>query len=200
MLRMLLDFLGMEGLVHLVEDLRHQRWWFFPPDYITIVLRWFWSLVNTVFLIGKINGSLNAQLQYFLLVVRPLFDDTLFVEVSGLIIDVILSIVLLDLLKAAIYHFAPILQWFLHTHDSMPDHLQMIHLRRRHLPLTNCAQTNLDYRGLRTPLDQVDLHLARLGTQEGTGVDLGCIEFYRGFDVRVLAWVPIRIYRFLVVL
>ena len=160
MLRVLLDFLGMDGLVHLVEDLRHQRWWFFLPDYITIVLRWFWGLVDTVFLIGKIYGPLNAQLQYVHLEVRPLFDYTLLVEVSGIIIDVILSIVLLDLLKATIGHFAPILQRFLHTHDPMPDHLQMIHLRRRHLPLNNRAQTNLDFRGLRSALNQVSLELA----------------------------------------
>ena len=139
---------------------------------------------------------MNAQFKDALQIARLILDDALFFEVSGLLIDVVLSIFLLDLLKAtANGHIIPNIR-----HDTMPDHILMNPLRRGHLPLNNSAQTNLDFRGLRTALIQVNLDLVRYGTQARTGVAMRCKEFLRGCEVRVLTRVPVRIYQFLDVL
>ena len=78
---------------------------------------------------------MNAQFKDALQIARLILDDALFFEISRLNIDVILSIVLLDLLKAtANRHVIPIIR-----HDTMPDHILMNPLRRGHLPLNDSA-------------------------------------------------------------
>lgn len=129
-------------------------------------------------------------------IARLTLDYALLFEVSGLNINVILSIFLLDLLKATAYcRIIPIIR-----HDTMPDHILMIPLYRGHLPLNNSSQTNLHFRGLWTPLIKVTLDLVRQGIQARSGVAMRCKEFLRGWEVRVLTRVLIRVYQFLDVL